>query len=239
MSKIINIFFIVSVSLYSNFIFSQDENKIKEILTKVERDYFSNNDSSLKLDYSLYTSYSSKNISENYKGLLISYHKNKYLKIHNTEFLQTSTKSIKINHDQKIMLVFNKPQLDSNTNPMNLTSLLKNYKNKKLVDKGDYWICSLQTGKYTQMVYGKIEIYINKKNYTVEKQIFYILEKAPYKDNRGNEKFDYPRLEITFKEAVVNEKVKKEIFNLNNYIQFIDGKILPSKKYLSYTLQNI
>lgn len=222
-----------------HFIDFSGQNKVKEILTKVEKTYNSNNELSLNLDYKLYTSYSSKIVSESYKGLVVKDNKNTYLKIYNTEFLQTSTRSIKVNHDQKMMLVFNKSQMDSKMNPMDLSSLLKNYKRQDLIDKGDYWICSLQTGKYTQMMYGKIEIYVHKKSYQVEKQIFYILEKATYKDSKGNEKLDFPRLEIALKKAVLNESVKKEIFSLNNYIQIKDGKIVPSKKYSNYIIQNI
>lgn len=239
MSKFIKLVFIVCILFCSNFSFSQNQNKVKEILTKVEKTYYSDNDLSLNLDYKLYTSYSSKVVSESYKGHIINNNKSIYLKIHNTEFLQTSSRSIKINHDQKMVAVFNKPDIESNVNPMSLSILLKNYKTQDLIDKGDYWICSLQTGKYTQMIYGKIEIYVNKQSYQVEKQVFYILEKAPYKDSKGNEKFDFPRLEITFKKAVLNESVKKEIFNLNNYIQINGDKILPSKKYSNYTIQNI
>lgn len=237
MNKVINILFIISFLFWS--IDSNSQNKVKEILTKVENTYNSNNELSLNLDYKLYNSYSSKIVSESYKGLVVKNNKNTYLKIYNTEFLQTSTRSIKVNHDQKMMLVFNKSQMDSNMNPMNLSNLLKNYKTQNLIDKGDYWICSLQTGKYTQMMYGKIEIYVHKKTYQVEKQVFYILEKAAYKDSKGNEKFDFPRLEISFKKAVLNESVKKEIFSLNNYIQISNGKIIPSKKYSNYTIQNI
>lgn len=237
MNKVINILFIVGS--FFCFIDSNSQNKVKEILAKVENTYNSNNELSLNLDYKLYTSYSSKIVSENYKGLVVKNNKNTYVKIHNTEFLQTSTRSIKVNHDQKMMLVFNKSQMDSNINPMDLSNLLKNYKTQNLIDKGDYWICSLQTGKYTQMIYGKIEIYVHKKSYQVEKQIFYILEKAAYKDPKGNEKFDFPRLEINFKKVILNESVKKEIFSLNKYIHISDGKIIPSKKYSNYTIQNI
>jgi len=237
MNKVINILSIVSFLFCS--VDSNSQNKVKEILTKVENTYNSNNELLLNLDYKLYTSYSSKIVSESYKGLVVKNNKNTYLKIHNTEFLQTSTRSVKVNHDQKMMLVFNKSQMDSNMNPMDLSNLLKNYKTQNLIDKGDYWICSLQTGKYTQMIYGKIEIYIHKKTYQVKKQVFYILEKAAYKDSKGNEKVDFPRLEINFKKAVLNESVKKEIFSLNNYIQINDGKIVPSKKYSNYIIQNI
>ena len=88
------------------------------------------------MDYKLYTSYSSKVVSESYKGHIINNNKSIYLKIHNTEFLQTSSRSIKINHDQKMVAVFNKPDIESNVNPMSLSILLKNYKTQDLIDKG-------------------------------------------------------------------------------------------------------
>lgn len=236
MNKIIHTTIFVFIILFSNSILSQDDKKVTEILSKSESTYKANKNLAISLNYKLYTTYSSNKISENYKGYILSQNKSTYIKIHNTEFLQTETLSLKINHDQKMLVVFNNSGDNSNMNPTNITGFLKNFKSKKLIDKGTYWICTLQTGKYTQMIYGKVELYIDKKTYKIEKQILYLLEKAMFKDSKGVEKYDFPRLEITISDAKINEVDKKNAFDIKTYITKEGNEIKPSKKYSTYTL---
>lgn len=236
MSKISNIILILFVFFHSKSIFSQDEKKVNEILSKSESVYKVNKNLSLSLNYKLYTTYSSNVVSEGYNGRLLIQNESTYIKIHNTEFLQNPAISLKINHDQKMMIVFNMPEKNIELNPTNLTSLLKSFKTRKVIDKGNYWVCTLQTGKYTQMIYGKVELHINKKTHKITKQILYFLEKAMYKDSKGNEKYDYPRLEIVISDIEVSESEKKSAFDIKTYITKEGNKILPSKKYSNYTL---
>lgn len=236
MNKIVHTTLILFILLFSNCIYSQDEKRVTEILSKSESIYKTSKNLAINMNYKLYTSYLSNKISESYNGKMFSQNKSTYIKIHNTEFLQTETLSLKINHDQKMLVVFKNSVDNSNMNPMNITGFLKNFKSKKIIDKGTYWICTLQTGKYTQMMYGKVELYINKKNYKIEKQILYLLEKAMFKDSKGIEKYDFPRLEITINDLDINEVDKKTAFDIKTYIIKEGNQIKPSKKYSNYTL---
>lgn len=226
------VFLFLSVQI----LFAQDDIKIKDIFAKTQKAYSQDNALSLGINYKLFVSYTGSKVSEQYDGLCINNNKDVYLKIQNMEMLQTPSVSVKVNHDQKIIQVIKSTATVNNQSPIAISGYLKYFKSKTLTDMGSQWKCTLQNVGYTELPYGKIEIYINKVSFRIEKQILYLLDKVPYKNTKGIEKTDFPRLEISFKEAKQTASFRKSIFDPNSYIIIKGNSYTPSKKYSNYTL---
>lgn len=218
--------FICSISAYS-----QENKQLTTIFQKVSEAYTNPERISLNFSYKLYTTYKSPIVSEQYIGYYFKTKTESYMKIHNTEFMQAKGISLKVNHDQKAMLVGKNSAEIAAATPTNISGYLKYFKTKNLSSDGNNWICTLETSLYTQLPYGKIVVYVNKRTYKIEKQILYLLDKASYKNKNGIIKQDYPRLEIT-----ISDRNSFDVFNINTFITMHGQNYLPSKKYSNYKL---
>ncbi|MCO6175371.1 hypothetical protein NHF50_09980 [Flavobacterium sp. NRK F10] len=224
------LFLILSVQ----FFYAQEDSKIAEILSKSNEQYQKKESLAVSLSYKLYSTYSSNFVTESYEGITVNSNKDNYIRIHNTEFINTSKLALKINHDQKLVLLIPSSSVPQNS-PLNVEDYIKYFKTKKLQSIGNEWIIEFQTSTLTQLPYGKVKIYIEKGTYKIKKQVLYLLEKVPYKE-KGVEKTNTPRLEIVFSEKKLSEAEVKSLFNIDNIVLKEGESYKLARKYIDYKL---
>lgn len=227
-------FFIFLICILFQKSYSQNDKEVFEIFEKTNK-YYSNSIQHLDFNYKLFASYTSKIITEEYEGFHIKRENSNYTRIHNTEFIQKGLLFIKINHDQKVILIIESKEEGKKNTPLNISNYLKYFKTKSLKDKGTNWLISLETNVLTQLPYSKIEIIINKTNFKIEKQILYFLDNVPYNE-KGIKKNGTPKLEITIKEKIMNQDIIEELFKTQKYIIKTQKGYVLSQKYSNYKL---
>lgn len=210
-------------------------------IIKKSHDMYTNLDRySFETNYKSFGSYDDTEVLENYNGKMIRKDKQVYLRTNNTIFLNSQDKNLKIYGDEKVIEAYKAVKQDAiKQSPIFITEMLKQYKHKDFEESTKHFICTLQAGYITQMPYGKIIIYINKKTYAIEKQIFYMLAKLPYVSNKtGERKTGNPRIEIelkSFKTTINNQELNQ--INLSNYVKTSGSKLLAVGEFKDFTIE--
>nr|WP_321234632.1 hypothetical protein [uncultured Psychroserpens sp.] len=228
------------LALFSISAFSQSKT-VTELLNEVQTKMSTNNEYSCLLNYKLYPTYDYKTTTESYKGSVIKNNENYFLKINETVFLtdaNTQT-SLKLNIAQKaISVAKNKSNMTQDQSPLGmLDAMVKLFKNQDVKDNGTYWLCTLTSDVVTQLPYGKVEIFINKKDFRVTKQVLYFLARFPYKNAEGEKATGSPKLEITISDYRTSiSKEQKGLTMLSNYIEIKNDNLNTIGSYKDFKI---
>lgn len=185
-------------------------------------------------NYNLYENYNSKKVYRHYSGVVLKKNNVNYFKIKNTEFVSFKNIGIKINHDQKAVIVQKQKKLEES--PLSLKNYLDAYNAKLITTDKNNFICELTPNKITQIMLSKIVIYIRKKDYQIVKQHLFFTEKMESKDDKGKRVYSTPRLEITFTEREKNEKRDNLLIAKENYFSEKGNDITLVNKFSTYQL---
>lgn len=233
--KLILVWMFCCLSLI-NYAQSSDQ-KIAEILAKTKESYEKWDSYTLQSTYTLFQGQNSNRVDDSYEGFLVKNKEHYYSRIHNTEFVYSNTKMLKINHDQK-RIQYSIVDV-KNTNPtqqMDIATYLVYYKDKKLEETEDQFICTLTTTAITPLPYGKVAFYIDKDSHQINKQVLYYLTKGAFKDQNGKEFYAVPRLEITFSELKSEISSHLDKLMLTNYVFMKKDGIRGKEKLASYEI---
>lgn len=186
-------------------------------------------------NYALYKDYKTTSPYETYDGVVLRKNGVNYLRIKNTEFVTFNDYGLKINHDQKAV-VMEKGNSNIKELPTSVESYTKGFKSKLLPSDGQYYICELNPPKISQIMLHKVVLHIKKSDFSVAKQVLYLVEKMEVKNKSGLTEYSVPRLEISFKKREKNE-TKDNVLTLKaNYFTQKAGQITLSKKLSKYKL---
>lgn len=218
-------------------LYSQEEKMTAmEVLNKAAEAYNKQAYVSYNSKYTLYLDYTTKEVHEQYNGMILKKDNVNYFKINNTEFVSFKNYGVKINHDEKALSI----EKDSNSmeeSPLSLTNYLKGFESKLKSNK-EFFICELKPSKISQIMFSKVVIYINKSDYSIGKQELYFVEKMESKDAKGKTIATVPRLEIVFNAKTKNQKNDDFLINKENYFSVNNNKIVVSKRLSAYKLYN-
>lgn len=238
MKKIINIKFTIIILIAIFLPVNLQAQTVKEILTNVQNKVIKTN-FKVNLTYRLFKGIKGKKELETFKGTYIKKDKNYYNKIKNTETIIGANFLIKINHDQKALLYESFKNATPNKNNMlNIKTLLKNFEKPVLTNLRDSFKCEMVAVEYSQMPYSKIILYINKKDYSIKKQVLYLTSLINFSDDENKNDFSIPRLEIQYSNYSALTNQDKSLLKKNNYIVIINNKVRPSTKYKAYEIIN-
>lgn len=196
-----------------------------------KQEYLSYNSS-----YSLYLDYTSQKKHEQYSGIVLKKNKVNYFKIKNTEFVSFKNYGIKINHDQKAIVIENESTNEIQESPLSMDNYLKGFESKLISTNKEYFICELMPAKISQIMLSKIVVYIRKSDYGIAKQTLFFVEKMESKDSKGKTIYTTPRLEISFTPRTKNEKADNFIVAKENYFTEKGNEIIVSKRLSAYQL---
>lgn len=185
-------------------------------------------------NYNLYENYNSKKVYRHYSGVVLKKNNVNYFKIKNTEFVSFKNVGIKINHDQKAVVIEKQKKIDES--PLSLKNYLDAYNAKLITTDKNNFICELTPNKITQIMLSKIVIYIRKKDYQVVKQDLFFTDKMESKDEKGKRIYSTPRLEITFTAREKNEKRDNILISKENYFTEKGNEVMLANKFSTYQL---
>ena len=190
---------------------------LKQIINQIREHDQQMTDYKVYLTYKLYE-YPYMNVKDVKKGVFYRRNKKFYLKLGEVEMLYTPSLNLKINHNEKAILLAN-----SNISSLPLSFTIDNFPNtkKSLSSNAKYRIITIKAGKISQFPYTKIVFYFDKKQLLLHKVSFYLPGRI-----KRDEKTNKPKL-INYR---LDLYLTNYQFDYNH--QHIDSKFLPSKYLL-------
>lgn len=205
---------------------------VNSVLEKMNDKFIASNAFRFESKYNLYKDYTSKIVHQNYNGLFLKNAKNEvYMKIGETEFINTNTVSLKVSHSEKAILVSNKQDFSTGTFDINKLIVLCEITSFK--DFKTFWQIYLTPKKLSGLNYSHIVVKIDK-NYNILEQVFYYNTGFNFSGNYREQQLTKPRLEIKYSGHThqVSDLIK---INPKLYITIKEaGNVLLTPKYKNY-----
>lgn len=213
--------------------------KVENVIQKVSQTYTSSPTYMFDMKYELYQDKETLKVEESYLGKVIRNHNNYYSKIHHTEFVQFEDSNVKINHDEKAILYLKDSLKTTKTVFSDIVSLIGQFKDVSIRQNNEVFICEFIAKDVTLLSYSKVVLYINKNDYTIQKQVMYLSNAMVFKDQNGNQTVSNPRLEISF--SKFNHKIdgNQKLLAKASYITNVGHNITTSSELSTYELINI
>lgn len=207
-----------------------------QILKKATEIYSSQEYINYSTTYNLYLDYKSKKVHDQYTGIVIKENNINYFKIKNTEFIIFKKHSVKVNHDQKAMIISDNTK-QAQQSPMSLLGYLKGF-NYKLINENSetYDVELIPASKISQIMLGKVILSIKKSDFSLAKQTIYYIENMESKDPSGKIVQSIPRLEIIYVKRNSSTAQDKLLLNQENYFSENNNKIVVVGRLSKYKL---
>lgn len=228
-SKSLICFFLFSYSIC----ISQTKPNITKIFDLVEKHYEKKESYSYKMNYSFYEKENDKKAIESFQGLVLKYGNIKYQKLNNVEFIDFGDKNVMLNHDDKLLQI---SKIENNNSPILIKTFLNLFPTHEVVEQDSRFICTLSSKNISQTNISKVVIYINKKDYSLEKEEFVYFGKKEVSTQNKTTTINSPKLEILFLPRKIDDANDKELIKKANYYYSQGDKIVPSNKYKTYKL---
>ncbi|NUY82702.1 hypothetical protein HUK80_17500 [Flavobacterium sp. MAH-1] len=199
----------------------------RAVLRKASQVLKSKKEVSYNVQYTSFAGIDSKEIMENYRGMLLKKDGVTYYKIKQTEVVSFSDYAVKVSNDERAIQITKNGKVEQ---PIDFEAYLTVFDARFGKSTPDVWVCELVPKKVTQLPLGKAVVYINKKDYSVTRQILYIANTIEY-ENR----LVQPRLEVVLSPRKIvpadNKLVQK-----SNYFTVSGNDIRLAKRFIKYKL---
>ena len=189
---------LIATMIFMQIPLSAQLSSVKEVLDKVTQFYKGEDSYRIEMTFSMMRGITGNTITESYKGTMEkngSYGRNLFLE---TEIHRFPNAQLAIDTKNRVVTLSDLgPEQNS---PAEVASLLDYYTKSQLIDGGSgEWVCELvsEGNGFSQLPYGKIEVYVDKENFSVAKQVLYFSNLVPFADGEsGSTVQDYGRLVI-------------------------------------------
>lgn len=210
-----------------------------EVMSNYEKNLLNTEKFYVDVNYKLYEDYDSGKILEELKGICIKNDKSYYSKIGPTEYLFTNGFSLKISHNEKLVLV-----TDSALNQANFLEgsislgMLKNFNSEKFEDKGQYWSCTFIPKASSNLPYKKVVLNISKEGYKMIKQTLYFSSPLLHGFDGKQQYIKNQRLEIEMRNYKTGIKSYSGMFQLATYLKQLGSEYQAANNISEYRVIN-
>jgi len=223
-------YLLLIVLFVSGFSWSQD---LKTILAKVNAAYSGKN-VSYDTRYELFKGHKSNEVHSFYQGKVVSSKGNTYQKVDKTEFVYTESFSVKINADEKALVVLPGQQ---NIRPeLDLEVALRDCAESKVIDKGSFYriILTMKAGSALQCSVIKLEI--DKKKFTLNQIDIYYSFFQDFSATFSQTDMEQPHMRIKFSNVNLDASPKERLFLQKTYYSDEGSSLKPTGSYATYRL---
>lgn len=231
-------FFIHIVFLTLTYSSAQTAESILQEYLNVKR-----NETSLQVDisYSMYKGKNGKEPTESYKGVQAHLGKTFYQKLGTMEYIQGEDFMVKLNTEEKAMLVgYSSKPILNDLSLLNNEAVLGYFKDMELKDMGNKWLLIAKSNVTSLMPFSKMEFYLSKKDYKLYKQVVYYSSLVDYSDSYKDKTikpdYDNPRLEVVYTNHSNKISLKKNTFSKERYFTYKNNNIIASNLYKGYSV---
>lgn len=204
-----------------------------EVFGKLAANYAKAMPLQYKSVYVLYKDHDSKTVEESYTGIFNKNAKDElYLKIDQTEIVNSKGFNIKISHGEKEVVLGN--PVSNYSGEFDIAQVLEYCTIGTFKDYKAYWEITLLSKKFSSLPYSRIVLNISK-DYFLKKQIYYYNTGINFAKDYKKTDVHYPRLEITntdFNRKPVNES----LFKTATYFSRLGKTAALSEKLKKYKM---
>ncbi len=206
---------------------------VNEVLEQMGKQYSIGQPLQYNSNYALYKTDTSKKIEQSYKGTFSKNAANDvYMKIDQTEILNSKTINLKISHNEKAIEIAN--PIKNYFGDFDIKPLLELCKIESFKDIKTYWEITFTAKKYSTLPYSKIVIQISKKYY-LQKSIFYYSTAVNFSKDYRAPKSYYPRLEV-INTNFTRKAPNPALFTTTNYFLTNKNKYVPVERLKNYEI---
>ncbi|MFT7900106.1 MULTISPECIES: hypothetical protein [Flavobacteriaceae] len=216
------------------------QSKVKVILNSYKKTVEKDKEYQVNLTYKIYKGYSETLPYEVQEGVFYKKMNNSYTSLSNVEIINTENTYLKINHNEKAILIANgvkKPQ----ELHLNLDELFKYLEAEIIKENPKFWTIKFTPrGEITQLPFSKLIIELNKKTFRVKRQLFYYLNKMNFSENLRETDEANVKLEVLFKNYKTSHFKKLiGVFDIKKYIKKEKGIYKPKGAIGGYEVVNL
>lgn len=187
------------------------------------------------ITYNLYKSHSSNEITESMNGLSARNNDKLYAQIGPTEFFLGKDRSIKVSNAQKMMVITNSNVKQDIMSSSFTAEQLSHFTSEKVEDKGTFWSCYLIPND-AKVTPNPMEIHINKRDYSLKKQVVYFSNKMHQTNKDQNKSKENQRLEISFGNYNDLSSDTAQKLSLAHYVKLKESDYIPVGQYKNYDI---
>ena len=174
------------------------------------------------INYAMYKNEDGTKAYESYNGIQIRQQETFYQQLDKMEYIQGKDFVVKLNKDQKIMMVgYSSEPILRGVDQVATDKMLNYFSDKKLKDNQTHWEIELSSQEPELSEIARIILHIDKTTYRLSKQVLFfdiVSDFAVYED-KSEPNMGIPRLEITY----------------SNYLDTIENtKVLEQDRYFTY-----
>lgn len=186
--------------------------------------------------YKLYRGIDGTKVFEEYSGILSKKGTSTYQRLGGMELLNTDSYLVKLNHDDKEILVGkNANTVSTEMSTMDISLILQYFEKGTIQDRGNSYELEFNGKPGNELKIGKLLIHLNKKTNLISKQVVffsYVTDFSAYDPNTLKKDFDLTRLEISY--SNFKENINENNFNIERYFSIVNDKILIGKEFKDF-----
>ena len=188
------------------------------------------------INYAMYKNENGTKAYESYNGIQIRQEETFYQQLDKMEYIQGKDFVVKLNKDQKIMMVeYSSEPILRGVDQVATDKMLGYFNDKKLKDSQTHWEIELSSQEPELSEISKIILHIDKNTYRLSKQILFfdIVSDFAIYENKPEPDMGIPRLEITYSnylDTIKNSKVLEQ----DRYFTYNDSKINAAAEFKGF-----
>ncbi|MFK5982278.1 MAG: hypothetical protein QM499_05130 [Flavobacteriaceae bacterium] len=189
-------------------------------------------------DYKLYKGLDDSKVYEEYDGILSKKGTSMYQKLGAMELLKEDSFFVKLNHDDKEILI----DLSTDSIPTDLTSMdislvLQFFEKGEITNMGNYYKLEFTGKPNNKLMISRLILHIEKATHYIKKQIIflsYLSDFSAYDSQTLKKDFDKARLEISF--SKFKDEIDENNFKKERYFSIINNKIIIGNEFKKFKL---
>jgi len=205
----------------------------EDYLKLMQANYKDVNAMQINMQYTLYKGYDGQAVIEEYKSVYNKLGNASYRKINRTEIINNEGVQVKINHDQKVILVSELRSTEAID--IDFSQILKRCESISLSQKSNHSVVHLDLKVGQDIPYTRISIEVNSK-FLIQKVTLYYATKINFSNDYLNKDLDFPKLVIQYNEFKQKWKDQDEILTIKNYVKFKGSQLVLNERYTNYQI---
>lgn len=205
---------------------------MESVFAKSEKFYSGNDYYSYYSRYKIFENKQSNKIVQEYSGIVLKKNKVSYQMMNKVKAINFGTYSMVIDEETKKIQV---SQVVNDNAPIAISSYLKLFSKHRVINDPTYFVYYLFHSTAQKQLEG-VTLYIDKTDFSIHKQIFYLTGSQELKKNNTVIKIVNPRLEVTYFKREKNLLKDEKMIRQSNYFNISNNKINLAKGYKTYNL---
>lgn len=206
----------------------------KDVILKMQAVYGKDVRMEYNATYELFKGHKSNTVENTYKGYVYRDKSSTYQKINETEFVYASDYFLKVNHEQKAM-VLERAQKNINLD-IDLDKSLKECSNVSMELVGNYYQVTLIFKPGSSSPFSVVKLRIDQKSYHLLQLDLYYTAQIDFSEDSRKPDYNQSHLKIKFTDIKINPKAKSQLFSLASYVKTSNNLMSPTGKCEGYQL---